>query len=72
MKAVTNSKHTKELTQVNRELKRSMKGSNGEAVQLSKQAGLNSTIKGNKVVSEATGTVTTEVLDEKLKSNQRP
>lgn len=48
-----------------------MKGSNAEAVRLSKQAGLNSTIRGNRVVSEATETVMTEVLDEKLKSNQR-
>ena len=71
LKAATNSKATKELTQVNRELKKSMKGSQGEATRLSKQAGLNSTIKGNNVVAKATGTVTTEVIDEKAKSNQR-
>lgn len=70
MKAVVNSKHTKELTQVNKELKKSMKGSNGEAVRTTKQAELQSMIKGNKAVSETTGTVTTEVVDEKLNGNR--
>ena len=66
MKAVINSKHTKELTQVEKELKRSMKGTDGEAVRRTKQAELKSTVKGNEVASEATGSVTTEVVDEKL------
>ena len=58
LKALTNSKATKELTQVNRELKKSMQGSQGQATRLSKQAALSSTINGNKVVSEAIGTIT--------------
>ena len=70
LKAVTNTKHTKQLAQVNKELGRSMKGSNGEAVRLTQKADLTSTIKGNKVVAESTGTVTSEVLDNKLKNDQ--
>jgi RHS repeat-associated protein len=63
LKALTNSKATKALSQVNGELKKSMQGSQGQATRLSKQAALSTTINGNKVVAEAAGTIATETID---------
>lgn len=63
LKVATNSKYTKELKQVDRELNRSAKGSNGESTRMAKETQLNATIEGNKKVADAVGTVTTESLD---------
>ncbi|MEM6696846.1 MAG: hypothetical protein AAF599_00520 [Bacteroidota bacterium] len=72
MKGVTNTKHIKDLDKVNRELERSMRGSRGEAVRSAKKADLENTINGNIKAAESTGTVVTEVLDEKMKRDQIP
>ena len=68
MAVATNSKAKKELAKVTRELKRSAKGSNGEAIRFTQEAVLKSTIKGNEKVAEGAGNFTTESIDNKYKN----
>lgn len=65
IKAVTNSKFTKELRKANTEVKRARQGSAGESASQAKKDGLTSTIRGNEISAEATGTVVEEVTEKK-------
>lgn len=62
---MTNSKATDQLSKVNKELKKSMKSSQGEAVRLSNKEVLSSTIKGNSNVSDIFGNLTNQTIEKK-------
>lgn len=55
------------LKKLELELKNSKPGSKGEADRLSKKNQINKTIQGNKKTSEAVGTGSNELADDKLK-----
>jgi RHS repeat-associated protein len=68
LKGLTNTKHLDDLDQVQRELRKSMNGSQRQADRLSKQADLTSTIKGNATTAAASATVISKTAEEVIKS----
>ena len=59
----------KELKEINRQLRKSMKGSKGEADRLKKKSQLESDINGNQNVIDAAKDPATDLMKEKLKKS---
>ena len=67
IKGITNSALKKEVKAVDKQLKKSMKGSTGESTRLAKKENLQSTIKQNEGAAKVYKDVATPVVNEKLK-----
>ena len=65
---LVNRKHIPALEQIQRELRRSMHGSEGQAIRLEVMERLRREISGNNTTSEIIGTGISETVDNKLKS----